>query len=104
MKQLTVDDVSPMAVRSAQLWLWGYLATAEPQHPNYDHDEWNHSDGWDLNLWQHGSTVVVCAYPVENYEVDYSRYVVVAQGNITPKEDALITAYKDLASLILGGK
>jgi hypothetical protein len=100
MKELTIDHVSPKAVRSAQLWLMGYLSHSRTTHPNYRHDEWNHSDGWDLNLWQHGTTVVVCAYPVENYETDYSRYVVVAEGTVTPKEDSLINAYKDLANSI----
>lgn len=104
MKELTIDHVSPKAVRSAQLWLMGYLATAEPQDPNYDYDEWNHSDGWDLNLWQHGTTVRVCAYLRENFETDYSRFVCVAEGTVKPKDDALTTAYKGLVDQILGGK
>ena len=106
MKQLTVEDVSPMAVRSAQLWLMGYLATAEPQDPNsfWCYDEWNHSDGWDLNLYHLGNTVRVSAYAVENGETNGSRWVCVAEGTVKAQDDSLINAYRELASQILGGK
>jgi hypothetical protein len=108
MKQLTVEEVSPKAVRSAQLWLMGYLPTAEWQDPDdeYDneYDEWNYSDGWDLNLYQCRNTVTVCAYPFVDGETDTDRWVVVAEGTVEAKDDALINAYKDLASQILGGK
>ena len=104
MKELTIDHVSPKAVRSAQLWLMGYLTTAEPQDHDYEHDEWNRSDDWYLYLYHHGNKVTICAYPVENYETDYSRFVCVAEGTVKPQDDALINAYKELAEQILGGR
>lgn len=102
MKQLTVEDVSPKAVRSAQLWLMGYLANTTDT--NAEHDEWNHSDGWDLNLYHIDDTVRVSAYAVHNGQTDGSRWVCVAEGKVTPPDDALVTAYKELAMQILGGK
>jgi hypothetical protein len=108
MKELTIDHVSPKAVRSAQLWLMGYLANTTDT--NAEHDEWNYSDGWDLNLYHIGDQVRITAYPFvwqesEYYgETDYDRWVVVAEGTVKPQDDALITAYKDLASQILGGR
>jgi hypothetical protein len=102
MKQLTVEDVSPKAVRSAQLWLWGYLANTTDTNAEYD--EWNHSDGWDLNLYHVGNTVVVSAYAVENGVPNISRWVRVAEGTVKPQDDSLINAYRELASQILGGK
>jgi hypothetical protein len=104
MKQLTVEEVSPKAVRSAQLWLMGYLATKEPQDHDYEHDEWNRSDDWYLYLYHHGNKVTIYAYPVENYDTDYSRCVVVAEGDINPETYALGMVYKELVDQILGGK
>lgn len=102
MKALTVEDISPKAVRSAQLWLMGYLANTTDT--NAEHDEWNHSDGWDLNLYHIGSHVSVSAYAVDNGATDGSRWVRVAEGTVKPQDDALVTAYKELAMQILGGK
>lgn len=101
-KGLTIEDVSPKAVRAAQLWLWGYLATAKDDL--YNHDEWQHSDGWELNLFQYGSIVCVHAYPVINGVMTTERYVLVAEGTIKPQDDSLITAYQELAAQILSGK
>jgi hypothetical protein len=86
MKELTVQDVSPKAVRSAQLWLWGYLTTTEPQDKHYEYDEWNHSDGWDLNLHHVENLVRVSAYPFVDGETDYDRWVCVAEGSV-PSQD-----------------
>lgn len=102
MKELTTQDVSPKAVRSAQLWLMGYLANTTDT--NAEHDEWNHSDGWDLNLYHIGDKVRVSAYAVDNGQTNGSRWVCVAEGTVKPQDDALINAYKDLASQILGGR
>jgi hypothetical protein len=102
MKQLTVEDVSPKAVRSAQLWLWGYLANTTDTNAEYD--EWNHSDGWDLNLYHIGDTVRVSAYVVDNGETNGSRWVCVAEGTVKAQDDSLINAYRELASQILGGR
>jgi hypothetical protein len=102
MKQLTIEDVSPKAVRSAQLWLWGYLATTTDM--NTEHDEWNYSDGWDLNLYHIGDKVRVSAYPVINGVMNHERWVIVAEGTVKPQDDALATAYKELVDQILGGR
>jgi hypothetical protein len=102
MKQLTIEDVSPMAVRSAQLWLMGYLANTTDTNAEYD--EWNHSDGWDLNLYHIDDKVTVSAYPVHNGVINGSRWVCVAEGTVKPQDDNLINAYRELASQILGGK
>ena len=71
---------------------------------NAEHDEWNHSDGWDLNLYHIGDKVTVSAYAVDNGQTNGSRWVRVAEGTVKPQDDALITAYKELAEQILGGK
>ena len=102
MKELTISDVSPKAVRSAQLWLWGYLATATDT--NADRDEWNYCDGWDLNLYHYGATVRVTAYPVIDGVMTHEHWVCVAEGTIRPPDSALITAYQELVDQILGGK
>jgi hypothetical protein len=102
MKQLTVEDVSPKAVRSAQLWLMGYLANTTDTNAEYD--EWNHSDGWDLNLYHIDDKVTVSAYAVDNGETNGSRWVCVAEGTVEAQDDNLINAYRELASQILGGR
>jgi hypothetical protein len=102
MKQLTIEDVSPKAVRSAQLWLWGYLANTTDTNAEYD--EWNHSDGWELNLYHIDDKVTVSAYAVDNGETNGSRWVCVAEGTVKPQDDNLINAYRELASQILGGR
>ena len=102
MKALTIEDVSPKAVRSAQLWLMGYLATATDT--NADYDEWNYCDGWDLNLYHYGETVNITAYPVIDGVITSERWVYVAQGTVKPQDDTHATEYKELAEQILGGK
>ena len=85
MRKLTVEDVSPKAVRSAQLWLMGYLTSTTDTNAEYD--EWNHSDGWDLNLYHLDDKVTVSAYPFVGGETDYDRWVCVAEGTVPPNDD-----------------
>lgn len=93
MKELTADDVSPMAVRSAQLWLMGYaheVSKTPELYDNwgdvYEYDEWNHSDGWDLNLYHCANVVRVLAHAVEDGYTDGSTFVCVAEMRLPKME------------------
>lgn len=94
MNELTIEEVSHKAIQSARLWLMGYMTTAEWQDPDdefdYEYDEWNHSDGWDLNLYQVRNTVKVYAYPFVDGETVTDRWVVLAEDTVTEKEEETV--------------